>query len=226
MDWVVVGAQWLHVLLGIIWFGNSLVVAAILIPSLSPLPILTQREVGSRYGERATNLFNVLVPAVVFLAAMFAAGPRTAGLPFGRINDVLVLVSFLLAAPTAVALHGILRRRLPILSLVTLGLGLTALAAIVVLQALLILDVLTFEQQIGPVSVALFVLAVWFVLTGYLGSSGGDPQHGAWMGLLAATYVGYPIWAIWIGRKLAQGNRPVVTVAGAPAERGLARSHD
>ena len=25
MDWVVVGAQWLHVLLGIIWFGNSLV---------------------------------------------------------------------------------------------------------------------------------------------------------------------------------------------------------
>jgi hypothetical protein len=54
MDWVVVGAQWLHVLLGIIWFGNSLVVAAILIPSLNPLPILTQREVGSRYGERAT----------------------------------------------------------------------------------------------------------------------------------------------------------------------------
>jgi hypothetical protein len=163
---------------------------------------------------------------VVFLTAMFAVGPRRAGLPFGRINDVLVLVSYLLAAPTAVALHGILRRRFPILSLVTLVLGLAAIAAIVVLQALLILDVLTFEQQIGPVSVALFGLAVWFVLTGYLGSSGGDLQHGARMGLLAATYVGYPIWAIWIGRKLAQGNRPVVTVAGARAERGLARSHD
>jgi uncharacterized membrane protein len=65
MDWVVVGAQWLHVLLGIIWFGNSLVVATILIPSLNPLPILTQREVGLRYGERATHLFDVLVPAVV-----------------------------------------------------------------------------------------------------------------------------------------------------------------
>ena len=62
MDWVVVGAQWLHVLLGIIWFGNSLVVAAILIPSLNPLPILTQREVGSRYGERATHLFNCSSP--------------------------------------------------------------------------------------------------------------------------------------------------------------------
>ena len=47
MDWVVVGAQWLHVLLGILWFGNSLVVAAILIPSLNRLPIPIQREVGS-----------------------------------------------------------------------------------------------------------------------------------------------------------------------------------
>lgn len=53
MDLVVFGAQWLHVLLGIIWFGNSLVVAAILIPSLNPLPIPMQREVGARYGERA-----------------------------------------------------------------------------------------------------------------------------------------------------------------------------
>ncbi|MEA2549812.1 MAG: hypothetical protein QOE42_2410, partial [Chloroflexota bacterium] len=23
MDWVLVGAQWLHILLGIVWFGNS-----------------------------------------------------------------------------------------------------------------------------------------------------------------------------------------------------------
>jgi uncharacterized membrane protein len=37
MDRFVVGAQWLHILLGIIWFGNSLVVATILIPSLNRL---------------------------------------------------------------------------------------------------------------------------------------------------------------------------------------------
>ena len=81
MDWVVGGAQWLHVLLGIIWFGNSLVVAAILIPSLNPLPILTQREVGSRYGERATRLFNVLVPAVIALGVV-------RGTLLGPIKDV------------------------------------------------------------------------------------------------------------------------------------------
>ena len=70
MDWVVVGAQWLHVLLGIIWFGNSVVVAAILIPSLNPLPIPIQRDVGSRYGERTTRLFNVLVPVLIVLGVV------------------------------------------------------------------------------------------------------------------------------------------------------------
>jgi putative copper export protein len=67
MNWIVFGVQWLHVLLGIIWFGNALVVAVILIPSLNPLPIPTQREVGSRYGERATRLFDVIVPVVILL---------------------------------------------------------------------------------------------------------------------------------------------------------------
>lgn len=67
MNWIVFGVQWLHILLGIIWFGNSLAVAAILIPSLNPLPIPTQREVGSRYGERATRVFDVVAPSVILL---------------------------------------------------------------------------------------------------------------------------------------------------------------
>lgn len=70
MDWVAVGAQWLHILLGIIWFGNSLVVATILIPSLNPLPIPMQREVGARYGDRATRVFDVIVPVLILLGVI------------------------------------------------------------------------------------------------------------------------------------------------------------
>lgn len=70
MNWITVGVQWLHVLLGIVWFGNALVVAAILIPSLNPLPIPIQRDVGSRYGERATRLFDVVVPLVIILGVV------------------------------------------------------------------------------------------------------------------------------------------------------------
>ncbi len=117
MDWVVVGAQWLHVLLGILWFGNSLVVAAILIPSLNPLPILTQREVGSRYGERATRLFDVLVPVLIVLGVIRGTllGPiqnvdEVLGTPYG----VTWLVALIAAIATflwgRIMISGALRR--------------------------------------------------------------------------------------------------------------------
>ena len=67
MDWLVIGVQWLHVLLGILWFGNALVVATILIPTLNAFPVTRQREVGGRYGERATRIFDFVVPAVIIL---------------------------------------------------------------------------------------------------------------------------------------------------------------
>jgi uncharacterized membrane protein len=117
MDWLVVGAQWLHVLLGIIWFGNSLVVAAILIPSLNPLPILTQREVGSRYGERATRLFNVIVPAVIALGVVRGTllGPiKDVEDVFGSTYGITWLVALVAAIATflwgRIAINGALRR--------------------------------------------------------------------------------------------------------------------
>lgn len=67
MDWVVFGVQWLHILFGILWFGNTLVVALIIIPAITRLPILAQREIGSLLGERATRVFDVVVPAVILL---------------------------------------------------------------------------------------------------------------------------------------------------------------
>jgi uncharacterized membrane protein len=117
MDWVVVGAQWLHVLLGIVWFGNSLVVAAILIPSLNPLPILTQREVGSRYGEQSTRLFDVLVPVVIVLGVIRGTllGPiKSVGEVFGTPYGVTWLVALIAAIATflwgRIVINGALRR--------------------------------------------------------------------------------------------------------------------
>jgi uncharacterized membrane protein len=67
MNWLLFVVQWLHVLLGIIWFGNSLILALLLIPTLNALPIPIQRDVGGRYGERSTRLFDVVVPLIVVL---------------------------------------------------------------------------------------------------------------------------------------------------------------
>lgn len=67
MDWIVFAVQWLHVLLGILWFGNALVLDVIVIPAINRLPIVSQREVASYIGSRATPIFHVVVPLIILL---------------------------------------------------------------------------------------------------------------------------------------------------------------
>jgi uncharacterized membrane protein len=67
MNWLTVAVHWSHVLLGILWFGNALVLALIVIPALSRLPIVTQRLVAAQVGARATPIFKVVVPLVIVL---------------------------------------------------------------------------------------------------------------------------------------------------------------
>lgn len=67
MDWLVIAVQWLHVLLGIFWFGNALVLDVIVIPAINRLPIVSQREISSYIGSRATPIFHVVVPSIIAL---------------------------------------------------------------------------------------------------------------------------------------------------------------
>ena len=147
----------------------------------------------------------VAAAGVVFLVAMFVSfgvGARDAGLPFGRINDVLVLISYALAAPGVLAARAVLQPQTGRWGDVLAVVGLAAIAAIVVLQALLVAETLTFEQQIGPVSLALLVFGGWLVVVSWIGRAGGHWPVGVGLGLLAALYVGYPIWAVRLGRQL------------------------
>lgn len=67
MDWVTFGVQWVHVLLGIVWFGYSLALAIFFIPAVSRLPITTQRQIGAALGERSRPIIDVLFPAILIL---------------------------------------------------------------------------------------------------------------------------------------------------------------
>lgn len=67
MEFVVVVVQWLHVLLGILWFGNALTLDVIVIPAINRLPIVAQREISSHIGSRATPIFHVVVPLIIVL---------------------------------------------------------------------------------------------------------------------------------------------------------------
>ncbi len=176
-------------------------------------PALTGRALGDstpagfqRVAGRLLIVSGVVAAAgVAFLVAMFvsfAVGARDSGLPFGRINDVLVLISYALAFPGVLAVRSVLRpqsgRWGDLLALI----GLAAIAAIVVLQAMLVAETLTFEQQIGPVSLALLVFGGWLVVVSWIGRASGRLPLGVGLGLLAALYLGYPIWALRLGRHL------------------------
>lgn len=156
-----------------------------------------------------TTIASGLIAAVgiVFLAAMFTAfavGSTSVGQAFGRVNDVLILVAYLLAAPSVLAVRSIVRPRAPVAADLAALLGIASIAAIVILQAMLVTEVLTFEEQVGPVSIALLSLGAWFVIAGRMVTSAGFAPNGVRMGLLAAVYVGYPVWAIWIGRRFLE----------------------
>jgi len=153
-----------------------------------------------------TTIASGLIAAVgvVFLVAMFASfavGSTSAGQAFGRVNDVLILVAYLLAVPSVLGVRSIVRPRGRVAADLAATLGIASIAAIVVLQAMLVTEALTFEEQVGPVSIALLALGAWFVIAGRMVTSAGFAPNGVRMGLLAAVYVGYPVWAIWIGRR-------------------------
>jgi hypothetical protein len=167
-----------------------------------------------RLAGRLTYTSGVLaalgVALLIAMAAAFAVDARPAAMVLGWTNDVLVMVSYLLTAPAVLALVPLLRPRALILSAFVAAIGLLSIAGIVFLQLLLVIGVLTFEQQIGPASIVYVGLAVWFLVAGYLGRVAGVLPNGVRWGILGATYVGYPIWAFWMSRHVTPRSAPPV----------------
>ncbi len=81
MDLPVIVIQWLHVGLGIVWFGASLFQALILFPALGRFPLGTQRDVGRAIGERAFVVIRPIAVAVIALGIL-------RGTVFGRIRSL------------------------------------------------------------------------------------------------------------------------------------------
>ncbi len=158
-------------------------------------------SVGMRVAGLASVASAVIAAVAVILLILmfgaFGAGATSAGQAVGAINDVLTLVAYLLAAPGVVATWALLRQRRPVLAGIGALLALGAIAAIVVLQWQLVSGALTFDQQIGPVSVAFLILGAWFVLSAHIGA--GLLPYGVGIGVMAALYFGYPVLAFRLG---------------------------
>lgn len=148
-----------------------------------------------------------MVATLIAMFVGFALGPnaRSTALRLGLVNDVLTTVVYGLALPVVPVMHVVVRETGNVRSLVLATLGAVGIVVTLVLQWLLVSGAMTFEQQIGSVSVALLAVAAWMVGTGYLAWNVGFLPHGVRDGLLGGLYIGYPIWAFTIGRRLLHG---------------------
>ena len=81
MDWLQFAVQWLHVLLGILWFGYALSMYFLVTPALRELPAAQGRVTNARLGEIGKKTFPFVGLAVLALGVI-------RGTVFGPINSV------------------------------------------------------------------------------------------------------------------------------------------
>jgi uncharacterized membrane protein len=85
VDWFLFAIQWLHVLLGIVWFGSSLTTNLIVIPAIGKLTPAEQQRFGMAYGQAANRVLRPAATLVILLGIL-------RGTVFGQLhslNDVL-----------------------------------------------------------------------------------------------------------------------------------------
>ena len=156
----------------------------------------------------------------------------TKGQPYGTAQDAASVFQMLFTLLIVLALYHLLRPDAQALNPLAAAVGVIGLLVAAALQTLLVLGKVHFEQTIGKVLGAGAAIGVWVVATGCLTlASGTQPSGLAWMGPIAgggytllvvgfwqggqqhplftvgslAAMIGYPVWAIWLGRALISG---------------------
>lgn len=176
---------------------------------------------------------------------------------WGPLSDICPIIQMLLLLVVARALYLMERRSAPGLSLVAGVLGMIGMLGVALLQFLLIVKVIPFEKEVGPVVVATGLVGVWLILVNHVGRVQRLlPARLAWLGiavgvafilepamlsvigggvewqnimsnylLLAGSaliflvaYVGFPVWAIWLGRALTAAGHEA---ASRPNAQGM-----
>ncbi len=99
MNWAVFVVQWLHVLLGVMWFGAVLYNAAILIPALQTLPLVKQREFGGAVARQGFKVIRPVAIAVIALGVLRGTvfGPVKTLEALGTAYGITWLVALVLA---------------------------------------------------------------------------------------------------------------------------------
>jgi len=143
------------------------------------------------------------VALLIAMFVLFATPQKQLGSQVGLLNDICVALQYLLTIPIALALYRILSTYQPILIRIATIIGIASMLIVFGLQMLLIFKVLTFERQVLWVTLAMILgVGSWLVVTGLVARSTGRLPNSLLMSFLAVPYLGYPVWAFWLGLQL------------------------
>jgi len=103
MEWAIIVVQWLHVFLGIFWFGGTLYLNFVVIPSVLGLPAEQQPAISKRLSELGRRVM-IPVAALVILMGLLRGivfGPvQSFSFLFGTAYGITFLIGFLAAVAT------------------------------------------------------------------------------------------------------------------------------
>jgi hypothetical protein len=165
----------------------------------------------------ATGTIVTFISAILFFSL---------GQPFGTINDIASVFQVIFMLPLALVLYLLFRPHSQSLSFLAMLLGVGGMLVAGVVQGLLVLGAITFQQSARSFPAG-FAIGGWLMLSSYLSlSSQLLPRRLACLGLLAGvgyivtvvgflrgsyqdplfyaggllTVICYPTWAFWLGR--------------------------
>jgi hypothetical protein len=184
------------------------------------------------YANAGLTIANIVTIMIFFSAGGF----------WGRLNDGVSVLWALSFIPLAIVLY---RVNTPVngpASLLAAVIGIAAMLVFAVLQILLVMKQVTFEQTVATVLTTTGIIGLSLVLNGLLARAGetlpaglvwltlafglgfvlggigfwiGGPQHPlAMVGFLVTALIG-PVWAIWLGRLLLNSAFYTLTTLGA-----------
>ena len=135
---------------------------------------------------------------------------------FGTMNDIMVIVQYVLMLPIAFVLYRFLRNVDAGKAKTNFMIGLSGILAVITLQLLLVLNVIPFYIQIGPVILCFFIVLAWFILNRNLSQMDVNlkaviPQNMT-LTILAGLVFGYPVWAYLLGRNVIETRSTRLTV--------------
>lgn len=187
--------------------GRPLSARAVSTTSYGSSTVSTQADPTAGRIARVTGYIAAvgIVLLLLFYVLAFATPLKDLGALLGTLNDICIAIQYLLTIPLALYLRRILRHHAPGWIEVATFVGVASMIAVAGLSTALVLGLMTFEQQVLWVTLAMIPgTGFWFVVTALVARRTGRFPNSLRMSLGAAFYLGYPWWAFWLRRQLAE----------------------